>query len=213
MASLFPPLPVFMDLAGRAVVVLAGDPIAARFARDCLEAGAGVTLIDPAPSPQAEALIPAARLLRRRWKATDLRLATLVAAGAAEGRAARARQSAKAARAIFLMLDGGPEGDVSLGAATVRGPLTIGVSTAGLPGALAAALEGRISAAAPPGLSGLLEAAARGAAAGLDGQAFAAQRRFWDLALKEAPKVDATGWGPAAWDAWLAAKAAAAAKR
>lgn len=201
MSSLFPPLPVFMDLTGRAAVIAAADVHAARLARECLEAGAGVTLIHPAPCAAAEALSGVARLIKRRWRAADFRNASLVAVGCDERRMSAARSSAKAARAIFLALDGGPDADVSLGDAAWMGPLTVGVSTHGLPLDLARALRARLEAAAPPSLRGFLEAAARfGDAAGADA---AARKRFWDRALADALKLKSHPANGGEWEAWL----------
>ncbi|TPW02522.1 MAG: hypothetical protein FD124_3370, partial [Alphaproteobacteria bacterium] len=50
MTSLFPLLPVFLDLTGRAVVLLSAEAGLAPLARRFLDAGAGVTAIDPSPS-------------------------------------------------------------------------------------------------------------------------------------------------------------------
>lgn len=211
MAFLFPPVPVFLDLVGRGVVVCDGERRAAAFARECVEAGAGVTLISPAMSPEAEALAQSVRLLRRRWRASDFRNAAVVAVGAFERRPTQARASAKAARAIFVTLDGGPGSDVTLGETAARGLLTVGVATAGLPTPLAAALRARIEAAAPPELSGFLEAAARcgGEPEGLGGEG--ERRAFWEQALAAAVD-ERTVRSPEDWDAWLSGRVQAATK-
>lgn len=203
MACLFPPLPVFLDLIGRSVVVAAGDLRAAAFARACLEAGAGVSVIHPAPCEAIQQMGPHLRILLRRWRAADFRHASVVAVGADERRPGPARASAKTAKAIFLMLDGSAQSDVALGEVAARGPLTLGIATIGLPGPLAEALRDRIEAAAPHALTGFLEAAARAgdlAGGGLDP---AGRRRFWKAALAAAAKARPDGWAPADWDDWL----------
>jgi uroporphyrin-III C-methyltransferase/precorrin-2 dehydrogenase/sirohydrochlorin ferrochelatase len=202
MASLFPSLPVFMDLIGRRVVICSGDRYAATFARNSLEAGAGVVAIDPAPCPEFAALGASVRLELRRWRAADFKDAALVAGGAHERRPGPLRRAVKNARAIFLALDGGPDADVAIGATASRGPLTIGIATAGLPSPLAAAIAGRIEAAAPPGLTAFLEAAARcGTPPPGDSRG---QAKFWEAALAAAAKAAAGRSAPTDWDVWLA---------
>lgn len=197
MSSLFPGLPVFLDLVGRSVVIAAGGPAAETLARDCLASGAGVTMIHPhATLPSA----PGFQAVPRRWRAADFHNATLVAVGADERRVAQARASAKAARAVFMVLDGGPDSDLAPAETSARGPLTVGVSMIGLPPALAAAVRARLAAAVPPGLTGFLDAAAeQGGPLGLDP---AAAARFWPDALAAALTAK-----PRCWRAWLSERA------
>ena len=199
MAHLFPLFPLFLDLAGRPVVMLSGLPLMAPLAQLFLEAGAGVRVVSPNPSPQVRALAPAVRVSERRWTAADLRSAALVLAGPDETRPAKARASAKAARALFQMV-GGPEfSDGVLGDITLGGPMTIGIAATSLPDGLSKALRKRVADAAPDRLSGFLAAAAR--AEGLAMQAFpdpAARERFWAgalaAALKTKPQDRAMSW-------------------
>lgn len=203
MAHLFPLFPLFLDLAGRPVVILSGLPAMAPLAQRFLEAGAGVRVIAPEPSAPLKALAPAVRLFERRWTAADLRSATLVLAGPDETRPAKARASAKAARALFQMV-GGPEfSDGVLGDVTLGGPMTIGIAATSLPDGLAKALRKRVADAAPDRLSGFLAAAAR--AEGLAMQVFpdpAARERFWSSALAAALKAKPSEW-PAGWDSFI----------
>ena len=104
MSGLFPYLPVFLDLAGRGVVLLAGVPDASAVARRFLDAGAAVTVIDPEPPVAMAELSPPIRLLRRRWRAADMTGAALVVCGPGEHRAAAARQAARAAGAMFGLM-------------------------------------------------------------------------------------------------------------
>jgi len=200
MASLFPALPVFMDLVGRSVIVLAGDCHGVRLARECLQAGAGVAMICLNPCPEAET-VAGLRLVRRSWRATDFRNAALVAAGCNERRMTRARMSAKAAKAVFMALDNGPGADVTIGETAAVGPLTIGFTATGLPAPLLAVLRRRLDAALPPGLAGFLEAATQAPDTGLYGQTALAQ---WESAL-DAAAAAATGAtaAPDDWSSWL----------
>jgi uroporphyrin-III C-methyltransferase/precorrin-2 dehydrogenase/sirohydrochlorin ferrochelatase len=182
MSNLFPALPVFMDLIGRAVVILAGDRHGAELARNCLQAGAGVSIIHPDPGPDAQGLV-GVKLIRRSWRAADFRNAALVAAGCDERRMTRARASAKAAKAIFMALDRGPGADVTVGETAAIGPFTIGVAGAGLPSPLLALLRKRLETAVPPALGAFLDAAAQAPDPGIYG---AAAHAKWADALAAA---------------------------
>ena len=203
MAHLFPLFPLFLDLAGRPVVLLSGAAPLAPLAQRFLEGGAGVRVIAPSHSPAMQALGPAIRLVERRWTAADMRAAALVVAGPDEPRPARARASAKAARALFHML-GGPEySDGVLGDVTLGGPMTIGLASTTLPEGLAKALRKRVADAAPDRLSGFLAAAAR--ADGLVVGAFpdpAQRERFWAEALGKALKQKSQAGGTH-WDDFI----------
>jgi siroheme synthase (precorrin-2 oxidase/ferrochelatase) len=197
MSSLFPGLPVFLDLVGRSVVIAAGGAAADTLARDCLASGAGVIHIHPSLTAHGA---PGFQALARRWRAADFRNAALVAVGGDERRISQARASAKAARAVFMVLDGGPGSDLAPAETSARGPLTVGVSMIGLPAGLAAALRARLAAAAPPGLTGFLEAAAQFSAP--SGWTSATQAQFWSEALAAASVAR-----PECWRDWLSARA------
>lgn len=204
MTSLFPPLPVFLDLTGRAVVLLSADAAAAELARTLLDAGAGVTAIDPEPSDAMRALSPSVRLVERRWRSADLAGATLVAAPRTEAR--RARQAARAVRALFLAPGEPGLSDILLGSAVAHGPLALGVSAAGAAPAVGAVIARRIEAAVPPGYDGFLAAAARLAA---EVEAVlpdpAARDSFW-RETAEAAFDQARVGGEEDWAAWIAAR-------
>lgn len=204
MTSLFPPLPVFLDLTGRAVVLLAADEATADLARRLLDAGAGVTVIAPEPSEAMRALSPSIRLVARRWRSADLAGATLVAAPRSEAR--RARQAARAARALFLAPGEPGLSDILLGSAVAHGPLALGVSAAGAAPAVGEVIARRIEAAVPAGFGGFLEAAARLAA---EAETVlpdpAARDSFWREAA-EAAFDHARGGGAEEWESWIASR-------
>jgi uroporphyrin-III C-methyltransferase/precorrin-2 dehydrogenase/sirohydrochlorin ferrochelatase len=195
MAHLFPLFPLFLDLAGKPVLLLSGAPPMAQLAQRFLDGGAGVRVAHPAPSDAVRALTPAIRLIERKWNAADMRGAALIVAGPDETRPAKARASAKAARALFQMV-GGPEfSDGVLGDVTLGGPMTIGLASSALPDGLAKALRKRVADAAPDRLSGFLAAAAR--AEGLAIKAFpesSAREKFWAATLALALKAKPTNW-------------------
>jgi siroheme synthase-like protein len=160
MNSLFPHFPVFLDLAGRAVIILGDEPALIDLAQTCLSAGAGVSAFCSQPSEALRALSPSVRLWTRRWRASDFRGARLIVAGASAPLVSRARIAAHAAGALFHATTVPNLSDVTLGGVTARGALSIGVSAPGAPEALAAALRDRIEAALPHGLADFLSAAA-----------------------------------------------------
>lgn len=213
MAHLFPLFPIFLDLAGRPVTLLSGAPAMARLAARLLDAGAGVRVADPKPSTEMRALAPPVKLIERRWRAIDMRGAALVIAGPEEPRPSRARSSAKAARAVFHMVQAPEESEAVLGDVAVSGPLTVGLAVGDLPPALGAVLRERVEQAAPAALAGFFAAAvrARRAADAALGEGDA-QHRFWRSALDAAAKSRPEG--PLRdWDAEIAAALKKAGRR
>lgn len=101
----FPALPIRLDLAGRAAVLLSGREEMAPLARLLLDSGAALTVIDADPAAELAAL--PVKLVRRGWRTSDLDGAALVVAGAREARIPQARAAARQAGAIFAMPGGG----------------------------------------------------------------------------------------------------------
>lgn len=202
MSGLFPHLPLFVDLAGRAAVLLSGDAALVPVARRLLDAGASLSVIHPAISAPMAELAPAARLVRRRWRASDLDGAALVAAGPKEPRAAMARSAARNVGAIFTTPGEADPSGISFGAAVSWGPVAIGVSASGLGAGLGEAVARRLAASAPARYGGFLAAAARSQAASAKVHPLAADRdAFWrDAALAAFESA------PADWDEWIAAR-------
>ncbi|MDX2234699.1 MAG: hypothetical protein NW200_09385 [Hyphomonadaceae bacterium] len=206
MAGLFPHLPLFLDLVGRAAVLISGEAGLAPVARRLLDAGAGLTVVHPDVSGPMAALAPSARLLRRRWRVTDLDGAALVVAGGREPRAARARAAARAAGAIFTTLAPNDPSGMSFGAAISWGPVAIGVSASGLAPGLGEAVARRLEAAAPASYAGFLSAAARAQDAVARASPAPAERdAFWRDAAAAAFDAGGAG-GDLDWDAWIRAR-------
>jgi len=205
MSGLFPFLPVFVDLAGRAAVLLSGGAGLAPIARRLLDAGAGVTAIDREISPAMMDLAPSMRLVRRRWRPLDMAGAALVVAGAGEPRPARARAAAKAAGAMFTMPGTPGRSEVIFAAAAAWGPVAIGVTASGLAPGLGEAVARRLEAAVPASYAGFLAAAAR-LRISIDQQRpdQASRDAFWLAAAAEA--FDARPEDTGGWDAWLHAR-------
>jgi uroporphyrin-III C-methyltransferase / precorrin-2 dehydrogenase / sirohydrochlorin ferrochelatase len=206
MTSLFPLLPVFLDLTGRAVVLLSAEAGLAPLARRFLDAGAGVTAIDPAPAAEMAALHPSLRILTRRWRSLDMHGATLVVAGSGETRAGRARSAARSARALFASLGDLAHPDVLLGSTVARGSLAIGVTAAGAAPGVGEAIARRFEASVPDGYGRFLEAAARvhEAVAGVMPDA-AACKAFWQRVAEAAFEHEESA-DIGDWDAWILAR-------
>ncbi len=187
MRNLFPYYPVFLDLAGRSVVLLGADAAMAGLARQFLAAGAGVSVFAPNPTDAIRALAPSVRLHLRRWRPADMQGASLVVCGMSEARAHRARAAARAAQAVFHLLGVPASSDVVLGAVTAHGPISLGVAAPGAPWAVTEALRARLERALPSGLPEFLEAASslREAVARAIPEA-EARSRFWAAACDAA---------------------------
>lgn len=161
MSNLFPYYPVFLDLAGRAVVLIGADAAMVGLARQFLAAGAGVSVFDPAPSDAMRALGSAVRLKLRRWRPEDFQGAALVICSAEEPRPSRVRTAAAAQQAVFHVLGAPESSDVVLGGVSASGAFALGVAAPGAPWAVTEAVRTRLAGAVPAGLPDFLEAAAR----------------------------------------------------
>lgn len=161
MSNLFPYYPVFLDLAGRSVLLIGADAAMAGLARQFLAAGASVAVFDPAPSDAMRALAPVVRLKLRRWRGSDFAGASLVVCSAGEQRASRVRAAARAQQAVFHLLGVPESSDIVLGGVAAAGVLALGVAAPGAPWAVTQAVRAKLEEALPPGLAAFLEAAAR----------------------------------------------------
>ncbi|MGD9982512.1 MAG: NAD(P)-dependent oxidoreductase [Hyphomonadaceae bacterium] len=161
MANLFPYYPVFLDLAGRSVVLIGGDTAMAGLARQFLAAGAGVSVFEQTPSDAMRGLASAVRLKLRRWRPEDFQGAALVVCSGDEPRPSRVRTAAAAQQAVFHLLGAPENSDVVLGGVSAAGALALGVAAPGAPWAVTEAVRARLAAALPAGLPTFLEAAAR----------------------------------------------------
>lgn len=197
MSGLFPFLPMFIDVTGRAAVLLSGADAMVPLARRLLDAGAAIKVVDPSPSQAMEAL--GVRLARRGWRPLDFEDAVLVVAGAREPRAPQARAAARHAGAIFAMPGAGAPADPAFGASAAWGSVSVGVHGGSLPGGVNEAIAARIDALAPPDYAHFLAAVERGRVQVESALAAPAARdAFWRAAAS-----DAFAASPVDWDAWL----------
>jgi precorrin-2 dehydrogenase/sirohydrochlorin ferrochelatase len=133
-------VPVLIDGAGLRVLVVGGGPVAARKLGAFLQAGARVRVVAPDATAEIRALSDARQVewLAREYLPADLGDAQLVIAATAD-RAVNAKVGADA-RAVYRLVnvaDAPDEGTFTMMAVHRNGPLVVGVSAGGVPGAAA----------------------------------------------------------------------------
>jgi uroporphyrin-III C-methyltransferase / precorrin-2 dehydrogenase / sirohydrochlorin ferrochelatase len=171
--------PLFLKLAGRDVLVVGGGPVGTGKARALVEAGARVTVVAPALSPELRALAGAGTLAvaERAFEVRDLEGAWLVVAAATPD-VNRAVATAAEARRVFVLAVDDPASASAYGAAVVRrGGVTLAVSTDGRAPALAGLLREGLEAVLPDDLDSWTAAAARERRAWRDAGVPMAERR------------------------------------
>jgi precorrin-2 dehydrogenase / sirohydrochlorin ferrochelatase len=135
--------PVFLNLEGRAVLVAGAGKVALRKTRGLVEAGARITVVAPRWEPEFEGL--PVRLVRRRFRVSDLDGVLLVFA-ATDDRRVNRRIGIEAGRRGILanVADKAEECDFILPARIARGGVQIAVSTGGRDPRLSSALRKRL---------------------------------------------------------------------
>jgi len=130
--------PVNLKLAGRRALVVGGGAVARRKAAALGRAGAEVVAVAPAFGRS----FPAARLVRRSFRATDVAGAFVVVAATDDARVNRAVHAACVRRRVPVNVVDVPELCTFTVPATLRrGALTIAISTNGAVPALAKAIR------------------------------------------------------------------------
>jgi uroporphyrin-III C-methyltransferase/precorrin-2 dehydrogenase/sirohydrochlorin ferrochelatase len=150
-------LPIFVELAGRRVVVIGeGEPVAWK-AELLAAAGASVELLAPEPHPDLVALAEgsaAIRLHRRAWRGQDLDGAALVVADLDDpGETARLREEAGARGLLVNVIDRPSDCDFQFGTIVNRSPVVIGIMTDGAAPILGQAIRRRIEAVVPASIA------------------------------------------------------------
>ena len=155
MTSNAPVFPIFLRLAGRAVLLVGGGRVAATKIEGLLRAGARVTVV--APEIRSELEREGVTLLRREFEASDLDGAWFAVAA---GTHAVNRQVAEAAeeRRIFVnAVDDPPSASAYAGGVFRRGSLTVAISTNGDAPALAGLMREGFEALVPEEIETWLE--------------------------------------------------------
>jgi siroheme synthase-like protein len=133
-------VPILVDGAGLRVLIVGGGAVAARKLVAFLHAGARVRVVAPDATEEIRALAAAGQVewLARPYLPADLGDAQLVIAATAD-RAVNAKVGADA-RAVYRLVnvaDAPDDGTFTMMAVHRSGPLAIGVSAGGVPGAAA----------------------------------------------------------------------------
>jgi uroporphyrin-III C-methyltransferase / precorrin-2 dehydrogenase / sirohydrochlorin ferrochelatase len=159
-------LPIFVNLAGRRVVVAGAGDAAVWKAELAAAAGAHVELFapdpcialdEPSPTPPAGSVA----IVQRRWGADDLAGAALAIAALA-GEEAQAFAAAARAHGVPVNIVDTPElSTFSFGSIVNRSPLVVGISTDGAAPVLGQAIRGKIEALLHPALGAWAIAAQR----------------------------------------------------
>ena len=143
-----PPLfPAFLKLAGRAVTVVGGGPVAASKLRALLDAGANVTVVAPEVGDAIAASGVAVR--RRRFRASDLDGAWLAVAAAPPEVNREVAAAAEERRLFVNAVDDPAHASLYLGGVVRRGGVTAAISTDGRAPALAGLVREALEALLP----------------------------------------------------------------
>ena len=135
--------PVFLDLKDRPVLVVGAGKVALRKTRGLLEAGARVTVIAPEWEPEFEEL--SVRLIRRRFRASDLAGAFLVFAATDDRLTNHRIGIAAKGRGLFANIaDSAEECGFITPARVNRGEVQIAISTGGESPRLSAELRKKL---------------------------------------------------------------------
>ena len=159
-------VPVFLNLAGKRVVVAGeGAPVVWK-AELMAAAGALVAVYAPHGDPEIEALVGAypnaVALVRRGWEPEDLEGAAVAIGDIADpDEAARFAASARARGALVNIIDQPAFCAFQFGAIVNRSPVVVGISTDGAAPILGQAIRRRIEAILPQALSVWSAAAGR----------------------------------------------------
>jgi uroporphyrin-III C-methyltransferase/precorrin-2 dehydrogenase/sirohydrochlorin ferrochelatase len=151
-------LPIFLDLAGRRVLLIGGGEPVVWKAELIAAAGALIDVVSSDPHEDlvglAEASGGAVTLHRRDWDAADFDGAALVVADEEDPEAAdRLREAAHARGLLINVIDNPAFCDFQFGTIVNRSPVVIGIMTDGAAPILGQAIRRRIEAVVPASLS------------------------------------------------------------
>jgi siroheme synthase-like protein len=155
-----PLLPVFVKLEGRACLVVGGGAVALQKVNSLLECGANVTIVAPDARGEIRELEEQGRVAWRRrcYIAEDILGQQLVIAATNDPEVNHAAYgNAVAAGVLANAVDDPPFCDFYFGSVVRRGPLQIGISTAGESPALAQRLRQQLEAVLDRGTGPWLE--------------------------------------------------------
>ena len=177
--------PVFLDIAGKPVVVIGGGEVAARKVEGLLDAGAQVTVVSPELHPDLAGLVAAGRLryLGREYQPGDLEgyILAFVATDDRSANAAVAREGKE--RGVWVnAVDDPPNCDFVMPGVVRRGDLVVAVSTSGGSPAMARKMREELEAFLTEDYALLLELAAE-VRAELRDKGLQVDPQVWNAAL------------------------------
>jgi len=144
-----PLFPLFVDLRGRAVLVVGGSVVARRKIEALLEAGADISVVAPQLVSGLDAWVRAGRVRHRAttFEPVHLEGAWLVIAASGDAAVNHAVADAAATRGIFAnVVDDAALSSVHVPARVRRGPLQVAISSGGVAPVLARRLRERLDA-------------------------------------------------------------------
>ena len=144
-------LPLFVNLAGRRVVLVGAGPVAAGKLAQLLAAGADVTVVSPAVHPEIEQ--SGVRIVRRPFAADDLDGAWLVVAAAPPAVNREVAAAAGTRRVFVNAVDDPANATAFLSGVVRRDGVTLAISTSGDAPGLTALLREALDAILPHNLT------------------------------------------------------------
>src|SRR5713226_2741792 len=155
--------PVFLDIAGKPVIVIGGGKIAHQKMENLLKAGAEVTVVSPELSEEMAALLAAGRFrhIKREYQAGDLE-GYVIAFVATDDRSANATvtREGRERRVWVNAVDDPPNCDFIMPGIVQRGDLIISISTSGTSPAMARKMREELEAFLTEGHALMLELSA-----------------------------------------------------
>jgi siroheme synthase-like protein len=145
------PLPAFLELADRQVLVVGGGPVAASKVATLLDASARVTVVAPVIASSLDR--PGVVLVRRPFQPADLDGCWFVVAAATPEVNREVARAAEARRIFVNAVDDAKAASAYLGGVLRRGGVTVAISTGGRAPALAGLLREAIDNLLPEDLS------------------------------------------------------------
>jgi siroheme synthase-like protein len=145
-----PLLPVFLKLEGRRCLVVGAGVVASQKIHSLLECGAALTVVAPAAQADVRELAADGRIvwIERGYESADVNGQQLVIAATSDAEVNhRVYGDAVAAGVLANAVDDPPYCDFYFGSVVRRGPLQIGISTAGESPALSQRLRHELEAA------------------------------------------------------------------
>lgn len=138
--------PIFLELKGRAAIVVGGGKVAERKAAGLVEAEANVTVVSPELSPGLKEMAEKGRIKwsRKRFSSEDLEGVFLIIAATSDRETNLAVNKAAGPHQLVNIADDHIASDFHVPSVVRRGKLNLAVSTSGASPALAKKIRGEL---------------------------------------------------------------------